>query len=201
MRFGPIVASLLGSFGGRALGGKLGGNAGAMIGSLAGSLLGGQVGSAAGGGGGLGSLLGGLLGNKGQQGDQGAQGQPARLADATPIPDLSDDHAKILISAMCSAAKADGTVDEAEMTAITSRLGDLDAEETAMIRSELSGPVDLPGLIARVPRGFEHQVYGASLLAIDSVNGAEAAYLKQLADGLGLTAAEIAEINQAVMAQ
>jgi uncharacterized membrane protein YebE (DUF533 family) len=201
MRFGPIVASLLGSFGGRALGGKLGGNAGAMIGSLAGSLLGGQVGSAAGGGGGLGGLLGGLLGGNQNQGQNAPQGQPARLADANPIPDLSDDHAKILISAMCSAAKSDGTVDEAEMTAITSRLGDLDAEETAMIRSELSGPVDLPGLIARVPRGFEHQVYGASLLAIDSVNGAEAAYLKQLADGLGLTAAEIAEINQAVVAQ
>jgi uncharacterized membrane protein YebE (DUF533 family) len=106
----------------------------------------------------------------------------------------------ILISAMCSAAKADGTVDEAEMNAITSRMGDLDAEETAMLKRELSGPVDLDSLIARVPAGFEHQVYGASLLAIDSVTGAEATYLQQLAEGLGLTANEIASINQAVMA-
>ncbi len=199
MRFGPIVASLLGSFGGRALGGKLGGNAGAMIGSLAGSLLGGKLGS--GGGGGLGNLLGGLMGNKDQGQAGNSQGQPARIADAQEIPDLSDEHAMILISAMCSAAKSDGTVDEAEMNAITSRLGDLDAEEAAMIKRELSGPVDLPGLIARVPSGFEHQVYGASLLAIDAVSGPEAIYLQELADGLGLSANEVAQIKQAVTAQ
>ncbi len=191
MRFGPILASLLGSFGGRALGGAVGGRTGSMIGSLAGSLLGGSLGS--GRGGGLGGLLGGLMKGKQSQGDQ-----PTRLSEAQSIPDLDDDHAMLLISAMCSAAKSDGTVDEAEMNAITSRMGDLDEEETAMLRRELSGPVDIAGLVARTPKGFEQEVYGVSLLAIDQVSGAEAAYLQQLAAGLGLSDEETGKIKAAV---
>jgi uncharacterized membrane protein YebE (DUF533 family) len=191
MRFGPILASLLGSFGGRSLGNAVGGRTGAMIGSLAGSLLGGKL--ASGGGGGLGSLLGGLT--KGSQRDHQ---QPARLSDVEAIPDLDDSNAMLLISAMCSAAKSDGTVDEAEMTAITSRMGDLDDEETAMLRRELSGSVDIPALVARVPKGFEAEVYGVSVLAIDQVNGPEAAYLRDLAEGLGLSDEETAKITSAV---
>ncbi len=99
---------------------------------------------------------------------------------------------------MCSAAKSDGQVDEQELAAITSRLGDLDADEEALLRHELSGPVDLGALAASVPAGFEAEVYGVSLLAIDQVSGAEAEYLSDLAVALGLSAEQTAEIKRSV---
>ncbi len=194
MRLGPLVTSLLGSFGGRALGQAIGGRTGSMIGSLAGSVIGGSLGS--GRGGGLGSILGGVLGGANKGGQQQADGH--RLSDAQPLPDLDDDHALVLIKAMCSAAKSDGHVDEQEIAAITRRLGDLDAEEEALLRRELSGPVDLRALVAAVPAGFESEVYGVSLLAIDQVSGAEAEYLSDLAVALGLTGDQTAAIRHAV---
>jgi uncharacterized membrane protein YebE (DUF533 family) len=206
MSFGRLVGSLLGGFGGRALGAALGGNSGAMIGSLAGSLLGGQ------GAGGIGGLLGGLFGNKNgqRQGQQGQQQDGISRADmaanssagvggpSSVDPEIDEVKAEILVKAMCSAAKSDGSVDDAEIKAIIGRLGEVDAEEKALLQRELSGPVDLPALLATVPRGFEPQVYAASLLAIDSTNGAEAAYLTQLATGLGLSTADVNEIREAV---
>lgn len=206
MRLGPLVTSLLGSFGGRALGGALGGRTGSMIGSIAGSLLGGSVGNSmrGGRGGGLASILGGVLGGAqpslgtNNQGGQSGQGGQRRLADAQPVPDLDDDHALVLIKAMCSAAKSDGKVDEAEIAAITKRLGDLDADEEALLRKELSGPIDLGALAAAVPSGFESEVYGVSLLAIDQVSGPEAEYLSDLAVALGLTAEQTNEIKRSV---
>jgi uncharacterized membrane protein YebE (DUF533 family) len=206
MRIGPLVTSLLGAFGGRALGGALGGNTGRMIGSLAGSMLGGKMGQGAGRGGGLGGLLGGLMGGgKGGAGGMlggmlggGKSDEPRRLADAEAVDDLDDEHGLILISAMCSAAKSDGTVDQAEIDLITGRLGDLDADEKAFLQRELSGPVDVAALAARVPKGFEPEVYAASLLAVDSVNGAESAYLAQLASAMKLSAEDVQSITSAI---
>ena len=195
MRLGPLVTSLLGSFGGRALGQAIGGRTGSMIGSIAGSMIGGSLSS--GRGGGLGNILGGVLGGANKQ-DKHGEPASGRLADAQSLPDLDDNHALILIKAMCSAAKSDGQVDEAEIAAVTRRLGDLDAEEEALIRQELSGPVDLGTLVAAVPAGFESEVYGVSLLAIDQVSGAEAEYLSDLAVALGLSGEQTAAIKHAV---
>lgn len=204
MGFGRLVGSLLGGFGGRALGAALGGNTGAMIGSLAGSLLGSQ------GAGGLTGLF------KQQQNQQQGQQQggvsraemagnamagnaSAAVSGGTSVnPEIDEVKAEVLVKAMCSAAKSDGSVDDAEIKAIIGRLGEVDAEEKALLQRELSGPVDLPALLAVVPQGFEPQVYAASLLAIDSANGAEAAYLTQLATGLGLSTADVNQIREAV---
>jgi uncharacterized membrane protein YebE (DUF533 family) len=186
MGFGRLVGSLLGGFGGRALGAALGGNTGAMIGSLAGSLLGSQ------GAGGLSGLF------KQQQNQQQGQHQGDVSRAASVNPEIDEVKAEVLVKAMCSAAKSDGSVDDAEIKAIIGRLGKVDAEEKALLQRELSGSVDLPALLAVVPQGFEHQVYAASLLAIDSANGAEAAYLTQLATGLGLSTADVNQIREAV---
>jgi uncharacterized membrane protein YebE (DUF533 family) len=96
-------------------------------------------------------------------------------------------HAEVIIKAMCTAAKSDGTVDEAELNAILGRLGDIGAEEFAFVRNELSGPVDLDGLLASVPKGLEQEIYAVSLLAINVASGPEARYLASLAKGLGLS--------------
>ncbi len=205
MRFGPILGSLLGAFGGRALGNALGGNAGGMVGSLLGSMLG-SNGASRLGGGGLGGGLGGLLGGNHQQQhgqQQTGQQQTSHLVSSDPtqaaIPaDLDDAHADVLIKAMCNAAKSDGTVDEKELHAIMGRLGEIGPEESAYLRQQLSGPVDLSGLLAAVPQGFEQEVYAVSLLAIDSVSGPEASYLKELASGLGLSAEATARLKESV---
>jgi uncharacterized membrane protein YebE (DUF533 family) len=108
-------------------------------------------------------------------------------SDAADVSDVSEEHAAVIIKAMCAAAKSDGTVDELELNAILGRLGDIGPEESAFLRRELSGPVDLAGLLASVPQGFEQEIYAVSLLAIDVASGPEAAYLSSLASGLGLS--------------
>jgi uncharacterized membrane protein YebE (DUF533 family) len=206
VRLGPIIGSLLGSFGGRAIGGLLGGNTGRMIGSLAGSLLGSRASGSAGG------MLSGLFGgNQSSQGNNqlGAQSQGRNVVQHTNaaqtqnssgqalqaypgvqeamLGEVSEEHAVVIIKAMCTAAKSDGSVDEAELNAILERLGEVGPEEAAFIRSELAGPVDLAGLLASVPQGMEQEIYAVSLLAIDAASGPEAAYLASLANGLGLS--------------
>jgi uncharacterized membrane protein YebE (DUF533 family) len=224
MRLGPIIGSLLGSFGGRAIGGALGGNTGRMIGSLAGSLLGSSASGNVGGM--LSGLFGGNHNNQGNQGGHNqqhnqAQNQQDGQQVSTPQPqagsqsagqslqaypgaaqatfgDVSEEHATVIIKAMCTAAKSDGTVDEAELNAILERLGEIGPEESAFLRSELAGPVDLAGLLASVPKGMEQEIYAVSLLAIDSVSGPEAAYLASLASGLGLSEEATNQMKQAL---
>jgi uncharacterized membrane protein YebE (DUF533 family) len=224
MRLGPIIGSLLGSFGGRAIGGALGGNTGRMIGSLAGSLLGSSASGSMGGM--LSGLFGGNQANQGNhgnqsnQGNQGNRGQSASQQAAfssqqnqssgqslQPYPgspqvtlgEVSEEHAAVIIRAMCTAAKSDGSVDEAELNAILDRLGEVGPEESAFLRSELAGPVDLAGLLASVPKGMEQEIYAVSLLAIDAASGPEAAYLAALASGLGLSEEAVNHMNQAVV--
>jgi uncharacterized membrane protein YebE (DUF533 family) len=225
MRLGPIIGSLLGSFGGRAIGGALGGNTGRMIGSLAGSLLGSSASGNVGGM--LSGLFGGNHNNLGNQGGQHnqqqnqqhnqahgqqvstPQQQPGSQSDGQSLQaypgaaqatfgEVSEEHAAVIIKAMCTAAKSDGTVDEAELNAILGRLGEIGPEESAFLRSELAGPVDLSGLLASVPKGMEQEIYAVSLLAIDTVSGPEAAYLSSLASGLGLSEEATNHMKQAL---
>ena len=185
MSMGRMVGSLLGAFGGRAVGGMLGGNTGRMIGSLAGSMLGSRgLGGMGRGGGGM-SALGDLFG-----GD-------AEKAEAAAV-HLKDADAEILIRAMCNAAKADGQVDESEMHNILARLGDITREEKSFLESELSSPLDLAGFIPTVPEGMENEVYTMSLLAIDVDTGAEADYLKALAQGLNISEDTRGKIHEAL---
>ena len=223
MRFGPIVGSLLGSLGGGRVGRMLGGNAGGMIGSILGSMLGSQ------GSGMLGNLLGnsGGSGGFGQQQHQNqlqhqSQAQPQQQGNftqgdghhavivstaaamstaSTPSADaMSEAHEEALIVAMCSAAKADGVVEAAEMQTILDQLGDMGAEESAFLRSQLSSPLDLPGLLAQVPKGFEQEIYAVSLLTIAEASGSESAYLDELAQGLGLSPDAVARMKESVSA-
>lgn len=181
MSAGRMVGSLIGAFGGRALGGALGGNTGRMVGSLVGSMLGGR--GARGGMGGLSGALGGLLGGRDK---------------AEDLPTIEDDKALIIIQAMANAAKADGNVDQSEIDAIVDRAGDLDAEEEELIRRELAAPLDLDEFIASVPGGMEADVYAASMLPIEVDTVAEAEYLRNLADGLGLHEDQVADIQDAL---
>lgn len=170
-----MITGLIGAFGGGAVGRMLGGRTGGMIGSMAGSLLSRRSG-------GIGSLLGGLMGGKDDE-------------VVSAAAEMSEDDATLLIRAMCSAAKADGTVDEDEVNRIVSQAGELDADDEAMLRRELNSPLDLAGLVASVPSGLEADIYAASLLPITVDEASEVEYLRQLATGLGLDQDTVNQIH------
>ncbi len=185
---GGLLAGLAGSGGAAGgLGGLLGG---AMGGGSAAGGPGGQ-----GGQGGLGSLLGGMLGGSPSQGGGlgsllgAALGQQRPDGHAGQAPDVSpeqSEQAELLIRAMINAAKSDGQIDDQEQQKILGKLGEVDAEEAAFVRSEMSRPLDVDAFARSVPQPLGRQVYLVSLLAIDLDHQAEARYLDALRRGLGI---------------
>lgn len=206
---GGLGGLLGGGSGGGGLGGLLGGQSGQ--GSGLGGLLGGGQQANAGGGaaGGLGGLLGGqggagglggLLESLGGAGGQTGAGQaPAggSLGDLLnsalgggqpPAPTPSqEDQAKLLIKAMISAAKSDGTIDQEEQQKIVSHLGDdISEEERQFVIAEMQAPLDMDGLLRDTSEGMQQQVYMMSIMGINLDSKAEAEYLDGLRQRLGI---------------
>ncbi|MFB2533425.1 DUF533 domain-containing protein [Paracoccus sp. p4-l81] len=191
--------------GGGAAGNARSAQSGGGIGDLLGALTGGgAAGGAAAGG--LGGLLGGLLG--GNMANQGAQPQNDRSfgevlntaltnqdePDVAPTPEQNA-VAGLMLRAMLQAAKSDGKLDAAEKDKLMGNLGDISADEREFIQRELAQPVDVQGLAREVPKGLESQVYTMSLMAIDLDSEAEAQYLHQLAQAMGLDRDEVNGIH------
>jgi uncharacterized membrane protein YebE (DUF533 family) len=205
------------------LGGLIGGSGGASggaggLGGLLESLGGAQSGGQ---GGGLQSMLGGLAGAGGAGGLMGAlagaMGGAAKPAatqsnasfghilnsafDANPEPAIEptadqEAAAGLMLRAMIQAAKSDGNFDDAEREKLIGQLGDeIDSDEAAFVQAEMKAPVDVDGLIGQVPRGMEPQVYAMSVIAINLDSQAEAKYLHQLAQGLGLSVETINDVH------
>ncbi len=211
---------MLGSF----IGGAMGGGAGGMLGGggtmgTLGNVIGGAIGGARGGGSSSGftskalmGVLGGLAvaavtkyaRNKMSGGDEPAQGgvmdiDPDEAMASTGLDeDEANGRAEILIRAMINAAKADGHVDEEEQQNIIGRLGEIDEEEAEFLRRELSAPLDTEGFIQSIPQGMEQEVYAMSLMGIQLDEDAEAHYLFELAQGLGLDAEVCNNIHREV---
>lgn len=189
---------------GGALGGMLGGNAGSSNGGtnplegLLGSLTG-QGSSPMGQAGGLGGLLDGLGGAGASAGGLGGLLTQAMTpgAQMTRTPSQSEEHAaQIMISAMLQAAKSDGQIDAQEEGALMKALGDLDANERAIIQAELNKPVNPAAVAAEVPTGMEQQTYLMSLMAIDLDSQAEAQYLHNLAQAMDLAPTAVNALHQ-----
>ena len=205
------------------LGGLMGGSGGASggaggLGGLLESLSGAQSGGQ---GGGLQSMLGGLAGAGGAGGLMGAlagaMGGAAKPAatpsnasfghvlnsafDANPEPAIEptadqEAAAGLMLRAMIQAAKSDGNFDDAEREKLIGQLGDeIDSDEAAFVQAEMKAPVDVDGLVGQVPRGMEPQVYAMSVIAINLDSQAEAKYLHQLAQGLGLSVETINDVH------
>ncbi|HFC93032.1 MAG TPA: DUF533 domain-containing protein [Leucothrix mucor] len=157
-----------------------------------GGLLGGGA-SDSGVNGGLGGLLGSLAGSqqtaqyKDESKDFASMFNDA-IQGKDPEPTAEhNEQAEILLNAMVSAAKADGSIDAGEQKKILEQLNDVSEEEADLVRKAVQAPLDLQGLIDSVPSGMEQQVYLISLLAINLDSTAEAAYLDKLAQGLKLS--------------
>lgn len=190
-----------------ALGGLLGGNKRAPAGGSAGGggiadVLGGLMGGNQSGAGGLGGLLSGLAGGGAAKQSGGIgdilgsfMGEPQQAAQIQPTVD-QEQQAEILLRAMLNAAKSDGQIDKAEQERIQEHLGDVSASEKQFLRDEMSAPLDTAAFVRSIPKGMEQQVYLMSLTSIDLDSQAEAQYLHQLAQGLGISQQACNHIHQ-----
>jgi uncharacterized membrane protein YebE (DUF533 family) len=169
--------------------GSGGGTAGGLQDMLGKLTQGGGAGSA-----GMGGLLGGLAGalqGKPQQNNNDFGSVLNSQFDQTPEPAIEPSAeqemgAALMLSAMIQAAKSDGKFDDAEKEKLLGKLGDVSQEEAAFVQAEMAKPVSIDALVAEVPQGMGTQVYAMSVLGIDLDSQAEAQYLHQLAQKLGI---------------
>ena len=165
---------------------------------------GGRIDDVLGGGraGGLEDLLGGILtGSRTASGRGGSFGEV--LNDAIRRggePDLAPSRdqeaaAALLLRAMIQAAKSDGRIDQQEQKRLMDQLGQATPQEMDFVRAELARPIDMEGLCTQIPDGLQAQIYAMSLMAIDLDNRTEAQYLHALAEGLGLSRADVNAIH------
>lgn len=186
------------------LGNMLGGGqqqpqAGGGMADMLGSLLGGGGGSPAGSSmGGLGNLLGGAVTKFAQAQNPSAPDMTGNFLPQDYDQNEAEEQAKLIIRAMINAAKSDGNVDQQEQENIISKMGDIDAEEAAFIRSEFQAPLDVEGFVRDVPRGMEQQIYALSLSSIDLDTQQEAQYLHQLAQGLSISQDDCNQLHDQV---
>ncbi|GAB2186324.1 tellurite resistance TerB family protein [Roseibium sp. LAB1] len=106
-----------------------------------------------------------------------------------------------LLTAMISAAKADGHIDRDEQDRIFDKIDEagLDSEAKAFLMDELRSPLDLDKVVASATcQETAAEIYAASRLAIDPDHPAEKAYLQMLAARLGLEDGLVQEIEYAV---
>jgi uncharacterized membrane protein YebE (DUF533 family) len=109
-----------------------------------------------------------------------------------------EERARLLIAAMVSAAKADGTIDPEERERILGRLAERGAgdAERAYLEEEMARPLDMERWISQVHDPvLAAEVYAASLLAIDPDTPAEKAYLAMLGARLNLEPGMIRELE------
>ncbi len=184
----------------KGVGNAMGGSGG--LGGMLGGLLGGdkqktgdnnqQSGGLAGG---LGGLLNSLSGgsqnsNASTANDNNSLGgllNSAFAGDEIDATKEQEEQAKLLLRAMISAAKADGSIDADEQKKITEHIGDVTPEDIEFVKAQMQAPVDVEALIKSVPSGMEQQVYMMSLLAINLDSKPEALYLDKLAKGLNVS--------------
>lgn len=116
-----------------------------------------------------------------------------------PAKDPESEEAVLLIRAMIASAAADGEIDPEERDRILGKLeaAELDPEERRFIENELEQPADMTAIVQGVssPDAARH-VYAVSLMAIDLDTEAERDYLKRLAAGLQLDAAEVDRMHE-----
>jgi uncharacterized membrane protein YebE (DUF533 family) len=106
-----------------------------------------------------------------------------------------------LLTAMISAAKADGHIDREEQDRIFDKIDEagLDSEAKAFLMDELRSPLDLDKVVASAScPETAAEIYAASRIAISPDHPAEKAYLQMLAARLGLEAGLVDEIELAV---
>ncbi len=130
---------------------------------------------------------------QGAQAPAGAAGAPGAATavpgfEALPAPQ-QELHGQAMLKAMIAAAKSDGKVDEREMSLLDSELqrGHASPALRDWVKTELARPLDAADVAAAASTPqMAAEVYLASLLVVDETSAAERAYLDTLAARLGL---------------
>ncbi|OCX66696.1 hypothetical protein BFP70_00615 [Thioclava sp. SK-1] len=120
------------------------------------------------------------------------------LTKGTPASTMAEDHARLMITAMIQAAKADGSIDAQERAQILDHLGDASDEEIAFVEAQLDAPVDVAALAGQVAQSAKAQVYSAALMVISVDTEAERSYLANLAAAIGLEAEKVLQIHKSM---
>lgn len=144
--------------------------------------------------------------------EQQGAGAPAAPESPLALPDsfmpkqeaAQESLALLLVQAMVTAAKADGTVDADEQGKILAHADQLklSEEEQDFLFAELGKPFDMEPVVrrARTPE-IAAEVYAASVLAVGQPSPAESHYLKRLAQRLSLPEGVVREIHTSLGVQ
>ena len=132
--------------------------------------------------------------------------QPAAQPEAAPTPinqlppAEAETQSKALLTAIISAAKADGHIEAQEQTILDQYFSKMSSpEEQAWLKAELAKPVD-PAAVASLATDphLASQIYAVSVSIIDSTNFMEKAYLDELAKQLDISPDLKAELENQV---
>lgn len=118
-----------------------------------------------------------------------------KVAANMPFAEATEDNARLMIRAMIAAAKADGEISAEERKDIMDKLGDATENEIAFVQETLDSDVDLAAIARDAGETAKEQVYNAALMATKADTEGERAFLKNLADVLGLDDAQVAELH------
>lgn len=154
--------------------------------------------------GGLRSTIGGVLSNLPGIGDLLGGQAPAGSGFGAPAAPVQQNELGVaMLTAMISAAKADGRVDQAESQRIVGQMeqAGLSGDEKSFVLSELAKPLNIEDVVrhAATPE-VAAQLYTASALVIDEANDAERQYLATLAQRLKLDDAFVSELSRQLKA-
>ena len=190
-----LLGSLMGA--GQTVKNKVGGDnlAAGGIGALLGALMGGSNSTTANTlGGGMMGLLGmmaykALKNSMGGSSASASASVPQTYTQASPQQQAND--AEIILTAMIDAAKADGQVDQAELTKIMNSMKNSGIGQDGMnyVIQKLQGPMETAKIVSAVKGRPElaAQVYSASVMTIEVDTQAERNYLDKLAKAMGLS--------------
>lgn len=125
---------------------------------------------------------------------------PPPSAPPFPAPPATDSRAAdsmLLIRTMIAAAAADGHIDATERAAILERAlaAGLDGESQRALLAELNAPAGIEQILAGARPDLAPAIYGAARLAITIDTEAERVWLERLVAGLGLSAAQRANVD------
>ncbi|MEO1190354.1 MAG: tellurite resistance TerB family protein [Pseudomonadota bacterium] len=134
------------------------------------------------------------------------QSLEAPPADSGFVPSTENERealAQLLITAMVTAAKADGHIDEEEQQAMIAQgesMG-LTPAEQGQLFAEMGKPFDMEPVVAGASTPeIATEVYAVSVVAVGTPSPAETAYLKMLASRLNLPGDVVQSLHQSLAA-